>query len=210
MNRPRQKGIQSAKAVSTLAAIAAVQALRCLGRDKRTAVPLLQEGALNAILSTIKEVKVPYVLRGACATCLGRWSEIPAWQEHIVASDCVPIVVKMLGSKFPDEIGKAAQCLASMCRSTTVLDSAMKLGCANAIVALLQGGQNYSSSASGCRSSHQVPLCIQQSSKYSSQSRHYGRHYASHLPPLDTHQWSSVQVHSRHQPQHRGPECFYR
>jgi hypothetical protein len=139
MDRPRQKGIQSPKAVSTLAAIAAVQALRCLGRDKRTAVPLLRQGALDAILATMKEVKVPYVLRGACATCLGLWSEIPAWQEHIVASECVPVVVKMLGSKFPDEIGKAALCLASMCRSTTVLDSVMKLGCANAIVALLQG-----------------------------------------------------------------------
>ena len=139
MDRPRAKGIQSPKAVSTLAAMAAVQALRCLGRDKRTAVPLLREGALDAILSTMKETKVPYVLRGACAACLGLWSEIPAWQEHIVASDCVPVVVKMLGSKFPDEIAKAAQCLASMCRSSTVLDSVMKLGCANAVVALLQG-----------------------------------------------------------------------
>ena len=139
MDRPRQKGIQSPKAVSTLAAIAAVQALRCLGRDKRTAVPLLREGALDAILATMKEVKVPYVLRGACATCLGLWSEIPAWQEHIVASECVPVVVKMLGSAYPDEVSKAALSLASMCRSTTVLDSVMKLGCANAIVALLQG-----------------------------------------------------------------------
>jgi len=97
----------------------------------------------------MKEVKVPYVLRGACAACLGLWSEIPAWQEHIVVSDCVPVVVKMLGSKFPDEIAKAALCLASMCRSTTVLDSVMKLGCANAIVALLQGDKSYSSITAG-------------------------------------------------------------